>query len=192
MKTNYLTEAKGDTIRWLRSWFSPSENPNVNPPAEPVAPPAPKAARTNGPTILVVDDDPVFLKATAMKLENNGFEVITAKDGSEAIQAARRKKPNLLVLDVNFPPDVASGGSVPWDGFRIMSWLRRFDDFKLTPVVMASMGDPIEYTRQAIRSGATAFFHKQMNPNQLLAIVKVTLARSGVIRAPGLDTNFQI
>jgi len=85
MKTNYLTEAKGDTIRWLRSWFSPSENPNVNPPAEPVAPPAPKAARTNGPTILVVDDDPVFLKATAMKLENNGFEVITAKDGSEAI-----------------------------------------------------------------------------------------------------------
>jgi CheY-like chemotaxis protein len=192
MKTNPLSEAKTDTIRWLRSLFSPNVNPKPAAPAEIIPAPAPKPVPANGQTILVVDDDPIFLKATAMKFESNGFEVITAKDGSEAIQAARRKKPNLLVLDVNFPPDVASGGSVPWDGFRIMSWLRRFDDFKITPVVMASIGDPVQCTRLALGSGASAFFHKQMNPSQLLSIVNDTLARSGIGRVPALESNFQI
>ena len=192
MKTNQQSDAKSDTLRWLRGLFSPpAETKPIAPTTTVVAPP-PKAVPANGKTILVVDDDSVFLKATAMKFESNGFEVITAKDGSEAIEAARRKKPNLIVLDINLSPDVASGGSVPWDGFRIMTWLRRFDDFKTTPVVMASIGDPVEHTRLAIRSGAEAFFHKQMNPNQLLSMVNNTLARSGIVRAPALETNFQI
>ena len=187
MKTTQLTDVKGDTIRWLRGLFSP-----IAKPAEAMATHTPSHFPANGHTILLVDDDPVFLGVIAMKLESNGFAVITAKDGSEAIQLARRKKPNLMVLDVNFPPDVASGGSVPWDGFRIMSWLRRFDDFKQTPVILASIGDPVRYTRLAIGSGATAFFHKQMNPNQLLAIVNVALARSGLVREPALDPSLQI
>ena len=186
MKTTFLTEAKNETISWLRSLFSPTA------PTDLIAAPASKRFPANGQTILVVDDDPVFLKATATKLENNGFQVITAKDGSEAIEAARREKPSLLVLDVNFPTDLASLGSVPWDGFRIMSWLRQFDYFKKTPVVMASIGDPVKYTRLAIGSGATAFFHKQMNPSQLLAIVNATLGRSGIVRAPAMESNFQI
>lgn len=190
MKTNPPLNAKSDTIRWLRSLFSPAAEPKPIAPADVI--PAPKPVTANGQTILVVDDDPVFLRATAMKFENNGYAVLTAKDGSEAIQAARRKKPNLIVLDINLSPDVASGGSVPWDGFRVMAWLRRFDDFKLTPVVMASIGDPVEHTRQAIHAGAAAFFHKQMNPNQLLAIVNNTLARTGIVRAPGVEANFQI
>ena len=186
MQTNQLTDVKGDTIRWLRGLFSSTAAP-VD-----VAPAPPSHLPANGHTILLVDDDPVFLGLIARKLELNGFTVITAKDGSEAIHAARESKPNLLVLDVNFPPDVASGGSVPWDGFRIMSWLRRFDDFKRTPVVLASIGDPVENTRLAIRSGATAFFHKQMNPNQLIAIVKIALARSGLVCEPARDTSTQI
>jgi DNA-binding response OmpR family regulator len=190
MKTTTLTEAKSDTIRWLRGLFSPTAEPKPIAPADVI--PAPKAVPANGQTILVVDDDPVFLKATAMKFESNGYAVLTARDGSAAIQAARRQKPNLLVLDINLSPDVASGGSVPWDGFRIMTWLRRFDDFKTTPVVMASIGDPVQHTRAAILAGAAAFFHKQMNPNQLLTIVNETLARSGIVRVPALESNFQI
>ena len=190
MKTTTLTEAKSDTIRWLQSLFAPTVKPITA--TEVSAVPAPEPVPANGQTILVVDDDPVFLKATAMKFESNGYAVLTARDGSTAIQAARRQKPNLLVLDINLSPDVASGGSVPWDGFRIMAWLRRFDDFKTTPVVMASIGDPVQHTREAIRAGAAAFFHKQMNANQLLAIVDDTLARSGIVRAPALESNFQI
>jgi DNA-binding response OmpR family regulator len=192
MKTNQQSDAKSETARWLRGLFSFTEKPRPTAPTEIIPVAVPKAVPANGQTILVVDDDPIFLKATAMKFESNGFEVITAKDGSEAIQAARLKKPNLVVLDLNFPPDVASGGSVPWDGFRILSWLRRFDEFKITPVVMASIGDPVQSTRLALHSGATAFFHKQMNPNQLLTIVNDTLARSSIVRSPALELNFQI
>lgn len=170
MKTNLLTDVKSDTIRWLRGWFAPLANP-----AEAGAGPTATRLPANGYTILVVDDDPVFLEVIARKLTRDGFEVITARDGAEAIQAARQKQPKLLVLDINFPPDVASGGSVPWDGFRIMAWLRRFEDFKRTPVVLVSIGDPVKYARLTIASGATAFFHKQMNPEQLLTMVKVAL-----------------
>lgn len=187
MKTNEFTDVKGDTIRWLRGLFSPTAAP-----VDAIAPATASHLPANGNTILLVDDDPIFLEVIARKLERNGFTVITAKDGSEAIHAARQAKPNLLVLDVDFPPDVASGGSVPWDGFRIMAWLRRFDDFKQTPVILASLGDPVKNTRRAIGSGATAFFHKQMNPNQLIAIVKVTLARSGLLCEPARDTSIQI
>ena len=99
--------------------------------------------------------------------ERAGLKPVVRDVEAEAIQAARQKKPKLLVLDINFPPDVASGGSVPWDGFRIMAWLRRFADFKQTPVVLVSIGDPVKYARLTIASGATAFFHKQMKPEQL-------------------------
>jgi CheY-like chemotaxis protein len=187
MKTTTFTDTRSDTIRWLRSLFSLTAKSRT---ASKVS--AVPAVPARGQTILVVDDDPVFLKATAMKFENNGFEVITAKDASEALLAARQKKPNLLLLDVSFAPDMGSGGSVSWDGFRIMAWLRRFDDFKTTPVVMASIGDPVKCTRLAISSGATAFFHKQMSLSQLLTIVNDALARSGIVRAPALEANFQI
>jgi CheY-like chemotaxis protein len=190
MKTTTQTETKSDTIRWLKSLFSLTAKPMTA--AEMNGGMVSKSMPANGQTILVVDDDPVFLKATAMKFESRGFEVITAKDGAEAIQATRRAKPNLLVLDVNLSTDIACGGSVPWDGFRIVSWLRRFDDVGKIPVVITSSGDPIKNTRLAILAGAAAFFHKQMNPNQLIAIVNTTLGRSGIVRAPALESNFQI
>jgi CheY-like chemotaxis protein len=64
----------------------------------------------NGKKILVVDDDPVFTKAISFRLKAEGFEVITALDGGEAVSAMRRHKPDLLVVDIFFPPDVAHGG----------------------------------------------------------------------------------
>lgn len=192
MKPNLQTDAKSDTLRWLRGLFAPTAEAQSLPPPPIMASPPPRSVPPNGQTILVVDDDPIFLRAMALKFASEGFEVLTACDASEAIQVARQKRPHLLVLDVNFPPDMGSGGSVTWDGFRIMSWLRRFDDFKITPIIITSIGDPVKFTRLAVGSGATAFFHKQMNPNQLLSIVNVTLARSGIVRAPGLVTNFQI
>lgn len=192
MKTNLLTDARRETARWLRGLFSLTETGNAKASTEALSFPEPTVAPPNGKTILLMDNDPVFLKATAMKFENNGYAVLTAKDGSDAIQAARRIKPDLVVLDVNLSADVASGGSVSWDGFNIMSWLRRFDEFKLTPIVIASIGDPVQYTRLALGSGAIAFFHKQMNPGHLLALVNGTLERASIVRSPGLELNFQI
>jgi response regulator RpfG family c-di-GMP phosphodiesterase len=60
--------------------------------------------------ILVVDDNIVFLKAMSLKLRTSGYEVITAVDGASAVSSVRKLKPDLILLDLNFPP--TAGASV--------------------------------------------------------------------------------
>lgn len=136
--------------------------------------------------VLVVDDDPVFRKTAAMQLTNEGFEVLTAGDGCEAIRTVRKQKPDLVLLDMNLPVDVTG---VAWNGDRVISWLYRFDAFKNIPVVMVSAGDPAKKTREALNSGATAFFHKQMTQSHLLTLVDHSLQR-GTAKNPAGDTTF--
>ncbi|HKI70408.1 MAG TPA: response regulator, partial [Verrucomicrobiae bacterium] len=92
--------------------------------------------------ILVVDDDTVVLKAFTFKLTSKGYDVLTALEGAEAVSVVRRAKPDLILLDVSFPPDVGSGGGVVWDGFKIMDWLRRVDEAATIPIIMITGGDP--------------------------------------------------
>src|SRR5437899_7248604 len=92
---------------------------------------APEIGRQpNGKKVLVVDDDAVILKTTAMKLEAQGYKVVLAKDAPGAIRAARKERPDLILMDVSFPPDVAA---ILWDGFLIMSWLRRLEQTRDIP-----------------------------------------------------------
>src|SRR5215510_11087082 len=84
--------------------------------------------------ILVIDDNLVFQKAMLMKLRSRGYDVMTAEDGSAAAGAMRRLKPDLILLDINFPPDVAHGGGVAWDGFLIIRWLRQACEIADVPV----------------------------------------------------------
>ena len=94
-----------------------------------------KPAPTSQKKILVVDDNEIILKTTSMKLQSAGYQVFTALDGSEGVAAVRRVKPDLVLLDITFPPD-ASGMS--WDGFRIMDWLHRVDETKKIPIIVIS------------------------------------------------------
>lgn len=125
--------------------------------------------------ILVVDDDAVERKALSSKLKASGYEVLLAEDGATAISTARREKPALILLDISFPPDVAHGGGVPWDGFLILSWLRRLDEAKDTPVVFITNSAPAKYQQRALAAGAVKFFQKPIDGEQLLAVVKQAL-----------------
>ncbi len=128
--------------------------------------------------ILVVDDSVVVVKTIQMQLAKAGYAVSTAKDGSEAISTARREKPDLIVLDINFPPDVAHGGGVQWDGFLIMQWLRRLEEAKATPIVVITGGDAAKYREQALKLGAVAFFTKPVDHAALVEIIRKTLDES--------------
>ncbi len=124
--------------------------------------------------ILVVDDNKVVVKALTLKLASSGYQVLTAADGSEAVSTARKHKPDLIILDISFPPDVAHGGGVAWDGFLIMDWLRRMDEAKSIPVIIITSGDPAKYKQRALAAGAVSFFQKPVNNEELLeAIGKV-------------------
>lgn len=174
---------------WLRRMFSkPVEADPATPVATLEAIPVKKPA--NHQKVLVVDDDPLFLKITATQLEQEGYDVLTAKDGCEAIEAVRKQKPNLVLLDLNLPQDVTG---VPWDGFRVISWLKRVEALKNIPIVMMTSSDPSKYTREAIRAGAAGFFSKRLDAKHLLTITQQALTRRGLKPAtPGFDTSFQI
>jgi two-component system, chemotaxis family, chemotaxis protein CheY len=134
---------------------------------------------TTGPKkkILVVDDNEIVVKTTSMKLQGAGYDVVTALDGAEGVAAVRKAKPDLILLDINFPPDVTS---VPWDGFRIIEWLNRVDEVKTTPIIIIS-GMLDEKTKQrAIGSGAVAFFPKPVNYDEMIKTIRATLGSAPI------------
>ena len=138
--------------------------------------------------ILVVDDNPIILNTLTPRLKSKGYEVQTAADGSEAISHVRKAKPDLVLLDISFPPDVAHGGGVGWDGFVIMQWIRRtegaagipgievrlrkLDDI---PIFIISVTDPEKVKDKALAAGAQGFFHKPIDLDALLAAIEKTL-----------------
>src|SRR6266404_4819115 len=113
--------------------------------------------------ILIVDDNPVILKALSFKLSAAGFDAITAEDGSEAVSAVRSQAPDLILVDVGFPPDVGNGGGVAWDGFLIIDWLRRFGEATAIPFIVMTGGDPDECKKRAVAAGAAGFFQKPLD-----------------------------
>ena len=123
----------------------------------------------NRKKILIVDDNAVILKALSLALTQHDFEVVTALDGSVAVGAVRREKPDAVVLDISFPP---SFGNVEWDGFRIMQWLKRVEEAKNIPFILITGGEASKYRERAMKEGAAAFFQKPVNNNELVATIK--------------------
>jgi CheY-like chemotaxis protein len=125
--------------------------------------------------ILVVDDNEVILKTISLKLQGCGYQIITALDGSEAVAAARKETPDLILLDINFPPEV---DGVPWDGFRIMDWFQRLDPAKKIPIIIITGTEDVKLKQRAASCGAVAFFHKPINHDDLLKVIRTTLESS--------------
>jgi CheY-like chemotaxis protein len=122
--------------------------------------------------ILVVDDNEIILKTISLKLQGAGYKVVTALDGSEAVAAARKENPDLILLDITFPPDV---GGVEWDGFRIMEWFRRMEAIKKIPVIIITGAEDSKNKQRAVASGAVAFFNKPIDHDDLLKVIRATL-----------------
>lgn len=132
----------------------------------------------NRKKLLLVDDDPVILKSLTIKLNARGYDVVTAMDGSAAVSAVRTQKPDLILLDLSFPPDVAHGGGVPWDGFIIMQWLKRMEEAANIPIIVITGGDPAKYQERAKQIGASGFFHKPIDHDGLFDVISKALGES--------------
>ncbi len=134
--------------------------------------------------ILIVDDSPVIAKTMSLTLNANGYEVLTAEDGATAAGVVRREKPDLILLDISFPPDVGHGGGIFWDGFLILDWVRRLDEAKNIPFIVITGGDPAKYQERALAAGALAFFQKPVNKDELLSAIRQILPEEGVEEQP--------
>jgi len=125
--------------------------------------------------ILVVDDDEIILKTVSLKLQGAGYEVFTALDGAQAVATARKENPDLILLDLAFPPAV---DGVPWDGFRVMEWFHRLDAAKKIPIIIITGSEDPKYKERAASSGAVAFFHKPIDHDDLLKVIHATIGNS--------------
>jgi len=123
----------------------------------------------------VIDDNKVILRTTAAKLRSSGYEVLTAEDGASAIRQARQLEPHLILLDLNFPPDVGHGGGIPWDGLLILSWLRRSDGVRKIPVIVITGGDLAPYEDRCMEAGVLDVFLKPIDHDALLAAIRWAL-----------------
>ena len=118
-------------------------------------------------TILVVDDDPKATDMLRRTLIYEGYRVITAANGVDALAVARDKQPALMVLDWNMP--IMDGPAT----------LRRLRDDAGTPVLMLTGRAALEDKVNALEMGADDYLVKPFAPEELLARVSALLRRAG-------------
>lgn len=119
-----------------------------------------------GETILYADDEPRYLRLVRLFLEREGYEVLTAENGQEALDAlGRRPDTALLILDVMMPVK---------DGFETCRCLRSFS--KLPILMLTALGDEGHEIR-GIEGGADDYLSKPFSRDLLLAHVRALLRR---------------
>jgi CheY-like chemotaxis protein len=144
-----------------------------------------ETAIPGGKKILVVDDDQVILKTLSMLLNANGYQVLTASDGPGAVSVVSQEKPDLILLDLLFPPDAANVGGALQDGFFIMEWLRRMGEAEDIPIIIISGDKSAKGKKSARASRAVGFFTKPIDRIALLATIRATLGEDAAGKAPG-------
>jgi DNA-binding response OmpR family regulator len=117
--------------------------------------------------ILVVDDDPDLVRAMRLRLRANNYEVATATDGYSAIATAQKEKPSLIILDLGLPVG---------DGFVVLDRLQNSDVLAGIPVIVLSARDPQSNEERALKAGAAAFFQKPADNDELMNVIRVSLA----------------
>jgi DNA-binding response OmpR family regulator len=118
------------------------------------------------PKILIVDDDPDLRRALKIRLRANHYDTVQASDGYSAISVAQKEKPNLIILDLGLPAG---------DGFVVLERLRDSDSLSNIPVIVLSARDPQSSEEKTLQAGATAFFQKPADNNELLDVIRATL-----------------
>ncbi|NOR38805.1 MAG: response regulator [Candidatus Thorarchaeota archaeon] len=121
---------------------------------------------TSRKKILVVDDERITTQLVQAFLEPEGFEVVLAYDGVEALEVARAEKPDLILLDIVLPRK---------DGFDVCEELRSDPDFKDVRILMFTakgLSQDVERGRQV---GADEYIIKPFSGKNLLAIIKKQL-----------------
>ena len=121
----------------------------------------------NGRTILLVEDDPVVLRALQYKLRRAGYDVVCSEEPSAAVSAARTVSPDLYILDINFPPEPGSH----WTGFTMAEWLHHIHVGDQRPIIFITADDIQKHMEAAAHVGAVAILPKPLDINQLLATV---------------------
>jgi two-component system alkaline phosphatase synthesis response regulator PhoP len=118
-------------------------------------------------TILVADDESHILHVVSLKLRNAGYRVITARDGREALEAARHERPDLLITDYHMPE---------LSGLELCGLLKQDPATAGIPAIMLTARGYFLDPADTDGSGILRMLSKPFSPRQLLATVNDVLA----------------
>ncbi len=117
--------------------------------------------------VLLADDDPILHRVLTHRLGREGYEVLSAYNGREALELAARQPPDLLILDGIMPE---------LDGFAVLREWRAKEDLAKIPVVMLTARNREEDVVGAFEGGAVDYLTKPFSPAELVARVKRVMA----------------
>ena len=154
-------------------------NDAVSPAADRRAEGRPDARGPAGrPTVLVVDDEQDLVELIGLNLTRNGFDVLTAGDGNTALDLARRRRPDLVLLDLMLPG---------LDGTEVARRLRGDGTTRSIPIVMLTAKTEETDVVVGLTLGADDYVTKPFSPKVLVARVRAVLRRSAGSPSPAAE-----
>ncbi|KAF0112101.1 MAG: response regulator receiver [Chloroflexi bacterium] len=121
--------------------------------------------------IMIVDDDVETLRLVGLMLQRQGYEIVAANNGTQAIGMARSEKPDLIVLDVMMP-DI--------DGYQVTNELRKDPELADTPILMFTAKSQVDDKVAGYDAGVDDYLTKPVHPAELIAHIKALLSRTRV------------
>jgi two-component system alkaline phosphatase synthesis response regulator PhoP len=125
-----------------------------------------------GKRVLVVDDEIHIVHVVAIKLRNNGYEVISADNGAEAFELACEEKPDIIVTDYQMPV---------MSGLELLEKLRQRDDTKDIPVIMLTARSFAISKEQQEELQISSCLSKPFSPKELLGNIEDVLYQKQVM-----------
>jgi len=120
----------------------------------------------NGPTILVVDDEEDLLSLLDYNLKREGFQVVLARDGVEAIEQAREHEPDLIILDIMMPK---------MDGIEVCEKLRTDARLRTIPIMMLTARTEEDDKVEGLDVGADIYLGKPVSVSVIVSQAKALL-----------------
>ena len=118
--------------------------------------------------ILVVEDQAAIVDMVRIRLEANNYEVITAADGAEGLDKARKENPNLIILDVMLPK---------MDGYKVCKLLKADPRYNKIPIIISTGRTQQELRKLGKEVGADAYISKPFEAQMLLSKIKLLLEK---------------
>jgi DNA-binding response OmpR family regulator len=116
--------------------------------------------------VLAVDDEPNILMSIEFILEMEGYEVYTAHDGEEALEVAKRVRPDVILLDINMPRK---------DGYEVCRLLREEKDMAGTKVIMLTAKGQTLEKKKGLEVGADEYVTKPFSAEDLLQKIQACI-----------------
>lgn len=118
--------------------------------------------------IIIVDDEKQLVSLVRLHMETAGYEVLSAKDGEEAMDVIKKEKPDLVILDLMIPKI---------DGWEVCKRIREGIEFKNTPVIILTARTDTTDKLKGFECGADDYVTKPFSPRELVARVKRVMCR---------------